>query len=135
MKRALEFHDSIIGSAVADTNGLTIDLSRGYVHESNGSPGVSPGKGYVQAVRLRFTGISLRGADLPTATATISDANITVGAESYDNILPLPFKCAGDVVATFALGESGSNFVIVAGTFDATAFGEARYVEEFPGDA
>jgi hypothetical protein len=87
MKRAPEFHDSVIGSLIPDADGLTIELSAAYVHESDGRPGILPGKGYSQTVRLRFTGLLSREAVLPAATGTILDAKITVDTASYDNML------------------------------------------------
>ena|ERR1700691_2256956 len=131
MKRALEFHDSVIGSVAPDADGLTIELSPAYIHESDGNPGISPGKGYSQTVRLRFTGLQLREGILSAPTGTILDASIKVGAANYDNMLPLPFSCSGEVVANFVLTEG--RLVVVARTIDASSVGEARYVEEFPG--
>jgi hypothetical protein len=131
MKRALEFHDSVIGSVAVEGNGLTIELSPAYIHESDGNPGISPGKGYSQIVRLRFTGLRFPEAILPAPSGTIWDASIKVGAANYDNMLPMPFTCAGEVVANFVLAEG--HLVVFARTIDASSVGEARYVEEFPG--
>jgi hypothetical protein len=102
MNRALEFHDSEVESIITDGDRVTVRFSEAYIHVSMGTPGVSPGDGFLQSAELVFSEAS---APFPPNThGSLSDGTIRVDGSSYD-LLPLPFRADGKITAHLILPQ------------------------------
>ncbi|MBI2389649.1 MAG: hypothetical protein HYV09_08635 [Deltaproteobacteria bacterium] len=133
MNRALELHDSRLVDVRRAGPDVILDLD-GYVHESEGEPGVDDGAGYSQRVNVRVTNASFEG---DASSWTILDGRIEIGAEVVDNLVVLPSRASSArrfarVGATSVLLEGAGTAVLVQGDgIDVRAEGPAKLVERY----
>ena len=132
MARSVELHDSVVSFSRVGESELVLDLAPGIVHESEGAPGVSPGRVVKQHVQVRLRSAShfLQRA----GSYRISDGAFQIAGVEHRGVLPLPFEASGSVEAWVVL-DSGERMVLSASSIAIEAIGAATYLESFPGVA
>jgi hypothetical protein len=123
--RAIEFHDSTLGS-IRESDGKTIvRLDRAYIHESEGRPGSDAGTGWGQAIDI----------ELDEATIEMSPNKLGVWistgymAVKHDNLLDLPCEIRGEIELYFLTAEN-EELRIKARGLRTVEVGEPEYIEE-----
>ena len=130
MNSAIELHDSRIGRIRVVDGEALIEFAPAYLHKSEGRPGMDPGTGWVQAVRLTLSRALIRGP-LPDLPDEISDGGLRVDSTSLENVIPIPLQARGDIELRL-LFVSGHEVIFTADSIALELTGEANYVEEFP---
>jgi hypothetical protein len=127
--RLIELHDSDVLDVTDDGHDVVIAMSA-YVHESEGRPGIDAGTGWTQPVRITvFEGRVVRRHE--GDRLWIMEGVISVGDETFDNMMPTHVIANGDVKLVFS-GAEGVLDVVGAG-IRVEVTGEAVFVEGFPG--
>ena len=129
MNRAIELHDSRIKLVIPDGENTTIELEPAYLHESQGTPGVDSGAGYLQNVHIQLSGSQIHSAafDLP---ARINQASIVLSDRMYDNIVNLPLIHVGNIEVNLRT-ENGEHLKVTARRVMAVLIGERKPLEKF----
>jgi len=128
MNSAIEFHDSEVGAISREGGDVIVCFTSAYIHKSEGKPGYDAGTGWVQPAELIIGGGSVEGI-YPDFPCWVADGALEWGDMVLDNLLPLPFECAGKVKVElmFTLDStvtiSGERAVL-------NLIGEATYVED-----
>ena len=130
MNRALELHDSNVAQVRGEGDRLSVQFSEGYVHASDGTPGVSAGDGYLQPATLVFAGASWSN-DSPALNGKLSDGTIEIDGRTVP-LIPIPFDASGKVTAELVF-VSGERLRISAQSVSCSAHGEPRWVEAYAG--
>lgn len=93
---AIELHDSSVVSIVEDDGTIVLEL-RAYLHQSDGRPGIDPGTGWSQTVRLIFPHATKR-CTLTKFPDTILDGVLTLSGEQFDTCVAIPIEHVGPTV-------------------------------------
>ena len=125
----LEIHDSELGSIQIDGTSVTLKLTPAYVHKSHGRPGVDPGTGWTQDVTIVIGDAHVASNSL-NFPCDLTDGNLTVDLESWDNTIPLPLRRRGSV-KLLLVGKWGGEVSLSGSEISLNPSGEATYVEEF----
>ena len=108
---------------------VTVHFLPAYLHKSEGRPGLDPGTGWVQEARLFFAEASVSG-DVPDFPCEVVEGELVVGAERYDNAIPVPLEVTAHV--ELRLVFDATHTVAISGrSVRLELLGEPRYVEEF----
>ena len=78
MNEAIEMHDSECLAVAVDEEGRGSVLPDAYVHRTAGEPGVSPGEGGVQRIRMKMDAMTVEG-DVGVLPAYVYEGSLTVG--------------------------------------------------------
>ncbi len=129
-KAAVEFHDSRMDRVRKHGADCTIVLG-GYVHRSQGTPGVSPGSGWSQTVLMHCVRAHVQqgSAKLPI---WLAGGHLTSPDQVLENLIPVPSFFTGPVRCELN-GFEGEQVVIEAESVEFVLEGDPEYVEEFPG--
>ena len=127
---ALEFHDSEVVRVEVAGQRLAIVLS-GYVHRSPGRPGVDPGSGWSEDTVLQFTGATVQG-EFKNLPVSLSDGNLGTPDAVFSNVVPVPSSFQGPIHMELH-GVTGERMTVDASGLELVLFGEAEYLDEFPG--
>jgi hypothetical protein len=131
MNTAVEMHDSEILSIDREETGQGSVLLDAYAHRTNGEPGVDPGEGGVQRIRIRVEEMAVEG-EVGNLPAYILEGSVKFEQTIQDNIVPFPAAYFGRVRMSMILSPD-ARVVVVAGTgISFEAEGEFRFVENFP---
>lgn len=130
MNVSIEMHDSECLSVDIAETGTGFVLLDAYVHRTDGEPGVSPGEGGVQRIRMRFEGMTVQGqiGELP---AGIYEGSLTVGASFQDNMVPFPATYPGPVRLYMMLSEDARTVEVIGQGVSIATEGEFHFVEQF----
>lgn len=126
--RAIEFHDSVLHAVRVVGNDTVVDMTL-YVHSSDGRPGVDAGTGWYQAGELLVRGVAIDPSS--RASLKVDDGIVSVDAERFVNIVPLPFERTGRVTVEFR--GRGEAFLARGSALRVVLKGEPGQVEQFPG--
>ena len=129
--RAIELHDSLLAILEDEGSAVRVVFEPGYVHETQGSPGVDLGVGWLQTIEFLIDAGSIEGR-LSALPFDVRDGKLTVNEHEYRNLVPLPLNFSGDVELRLLLG-SGENVVIRGKAIRSGFEGLAEDPEEFPG--
>lgn len=129
MKRAVEFHDSRVGSIKSLGNLIEVELAPAYVHQTAGEPGRERVTGWSQPVRLTLQNASVKGKQ-PVMPCRLSDGQVRTGDGKLKYLLPLPYEEAGNIEIRLQF-DSGEEIVLTAMHIELQASGEPEFVEEF----
>jgi len=130
LNRAVELHDSDLGSAITHESLLELRLDPAYVHQSEGRPGIDRGTGWIQTLLVRVAGFSLE-EPIPSLPQAIANGSLEIGPRKFDNAIPLPFRSEGPVHLRLLLADSGRWFVVSGVSIEVEEVDEPRYVEQF----
>lgn len=125
---ALEFHDSQVAYVESRGEDLIIHLAAGYVHRSDGHPGVDVGAGYLAPISIRFANAKFVG-DLGLSIGLLWDGWICLG-EVKMTLLPLPYQGVGKVSATLQFAN-GTGLEVTASAVECALPGDAKFVESY----
>ncbi len=130
MNTALDFHDSKVSQITSVGDAVVIHFDSVYLHRSFGVPGVDSGSGWCQEAELVFDGVSSPLVS-EGVMGSLSEARLIAGAQSI-LLLPVPFRVAGDIEATFVF-SNGSTLHLAVKEAHLELLGEPVYVETYPG--
>ncbi len=129
--RVIELHDSEVSAISQTTKEIIISFSFAYIHESEGVPGVDPGKGFGQKAELIVNGAAMEGA-LPDFPVDIGEGFLALNGVKSDNDIPIPFDFKGDFLMELAF-VGGHRLRITGTSATLSLFGSIEYVEDYPG--
>jgi hypothetical protein len=129
--RAIELHDSFLAVLEVAGGAVRLVFEPGYVHETQGTPGIDPGVGWLQTIEFVVEAGSIEGR-LSALPFDVSDGKLTVNDREYQNLIPLPLNTNGDVELSLLLG-SGEHVAIRGKAIRSGFEGLAEDPEEFPG--
>jgi hypothetical protein len=133
MNSVLEIHDSALAGVERNGRDMVLRLAPGYLHRSEGRPGIDPGSGWLQDIDLVIRGAII--ASLPSGLpCVLSDGALSVNGEDWDNAIPLPLEVSGAVSLSLTT-SSGESLVVRGSGAEVVPRGEPRYIEPFPGVA
>jgi len=125
---ALEFRDSTLAAITVSGGDVTLVLRPGYLHMSDGQPGIDDGTGWHLDLDLKFKDGSTDG--LPTGLPLdISDGSLRIGTSTF-SLLPFPLP-AGEAELALIL-ETGEQVVVRGTALTSTPRREPQYVEKVP---
>lgn len=128
MNQAIEMHDSDCLAIEVDKAGSGFVLLDTYVHRTSGEPGVSPGEGGSQRIRIKIGRISING-EVGTLPAEVYEGSLTLGSSVHDNIISFPASYAGTVKLRMMLSDD-ARIVVVSGVgISIEAESEFRFIE------
>lgn len=125
---AIELHDSEVLAVDVDGEGRGSVLLDAYVHRTESEPGVAPGEGGVQRVRINLETMKIDGevGDLP---AYIYEGSITIGSSIQDNLIPFPASYSESARLSMMLSEDARVVVVSGSQLSIEPEGEFRFVE------
>jgi hypothetical protein len=127
----LEFHDSTLTGVVVRATHLELLLD-GYIHRWERLHEEWRGTGWMQNVRIAVSD-ALAPAVVPRLPVDIGDGWLQVGTGPRDGLARFPLQVSGDI--RIWLQATTADVVELTGTAVCIeAIGEARYVEQLPGD-
>ena len=128
-REAVEFHDSVLARVERAGQRVRLVFEPAYVHRSSGEPALDPGTGWSVNVELTIygtTGFTLR-SKLP---CDVRDGSLRVGGHEFENAVPLPFQCRGEVLLTIEL-TSGEVLKVSGKRVALRVVGAYDFVENF----
>jgi hypothetical protein len=128
MNQAIELHDSECLAVEVDKEGWGSVLLDAYVHRTSGEPGVSPGEGGVQRIRIKISAMTIQG-DVGMLPAYVYEGSLTVGSSVQNNMVPFPASYPGTAVLSMMLSDDARIIVVSGGKVSIEAEGEFRFVE------
>jgi hypothetical protein len=128
MNSAIELHDSECLAVGVDELGQGFVLLDAYVHRTEGEPGVAPGEGGEQRLRIKVRAMTVEGdvGDLP---AYIYEGSLTVEAVVQDNMVPFPAVYSGPVRLSLMLSDDARVVTIAGAGISIEPEGEFRFIE------
>ncbi len=131
MNSKIEIHDSRLAGIAWESGNLVIRFAPAYVHRSEGRPGVDAGSGWL--LELDLIMIAAVTESLPSnVPVDLADGQFIEGVTCWDNEIPLPLNCVGEVSLRAMTGES--EWLIVRGQGALiVARGEPADLEDDPG--
>jgi hypothetical protein len=128
MNRIIEIHDSTLDSLNLRDGFVVLHFSSVYIHESEGTPGVDAGSGWVQEAYLKIGGPVVAGS-FSELRLDLWDGHTKLDGTVLDNTIPIPLDHSGPV--EFRLEGNGEVVSIAGCSAQLELVGEATYVEEF----
>lgn len=127
--RAIEFHDSVVHAVRVVGSDTVVEMTV-YVHASDGRPGVDAGAGWYQPAEMLLVGVSV-DEHPQTAPLEVDEGAVTVEADRFENLVPMPFDRVG--LVTVELRGRGNGFRAKASGLRIVLTGKPGMVEQFPG--
>ena len=127
--RAIEFHDSRFDGVEREGADLALRFSAGYIHQSEGKPGVDAGSSWVQGLRLLISDASLSG-EILGLPCDLWDGSVSLDDQPFDNCVPIPLDYRGRVEVNL---EQDGKLTVIGTRLQVELLGQPKYVEEFPG--
>lgn len=125
---ALEFHDSQVAYVESRGEDLIIHLAAGYVHRSDGRPGVDAGAGYLAPISIRFANAKFVG-DLGLCIGLLWEGWICLGEVKMTS-LPLPYQGVGTISATLQFAN-GTGLEVTSSAIECALSGDEKFVESY----
>lgn len=129
-----EFHDSVLAGFTEEGAKCVLDFRPAYVHRSEGRPGIDPGDGFWQDLRIVVCDAKIKKPDL-VLPADIDDGLLTVGEIRMSNIAPTQFREEKKVVMKLFTMAGGAEIEIEGTSIEVQTIGEPRFAEHFPGSS
>jgi len=115
MNVAIEMHDSECLAVERDGLGQGFVLLDAYVHRSEGVPGVAPGEGGVQRIRIRMEAMKVEG-DVGNLPAYIYEGSLTIGTSIQDNMVSFFPAAYSEAVRLRLMLSDDARVIVVSGT-------------------
>jgi hypothetical protein len=126
--RAIEFHDSTLGSIVFERDDAVLYFSMAYIHET--VPGTRGGSGWIQQTRLHIAGASVTG-DCSELPSDLWGGELRLDEQRF-GLLPVPFDRQGRVQLNLELMPTGKRIQVTGTGLRVEMVGAAIYVEQLP---
>lgn len=130
MNVAVEMHDSECLAVERDDPGSGFVLLDAYVHRTEGIPGVDPGEGGSQRIRIRIEAMTVEG-EIGQLPADIYEGSLTIGSVIQENMIPFPATYSDPVRLTLMLSIDARVIVLSGTGLAIESEGEFQYIEEF----
>jgi hypothetical protein len=131
MRSTIELHDSRVVEITLCGNSIVVGFSPAYIHRSAEQPGFDPGSVWAQDFDLIVSEAVLE-SNFTEMPCELDGGSLSVGNEVFQNIVPYPLDVQGDV--RLSASNLGERLVISGTRITVVPVGEARYVEQFPGN-
>jgi hypothetical protein len=128
MNEAIEMHDSECLAVEVDEEGRGSVLLDAYVHRTAGEPGVSPGEGGVQRIRMKMDAMTVEG-DVGVLPAYVYEGSLTVGNSVQDNMVPFPAAYPETVRLSMMLSDDARVILVSGKEISIEVEGEFRFIE------
>jgi hypothetical protein len=128
MNAAIEMHDSECLAIELNGWGDGFVLLDAYVHRTDGEPGISPGDGGVQRIRIKVEGMTIEG-EVGALPAYVYEGSLVVGADTQDNMIPFPVVYTEPVRLSMMLGDDARVVVASGKGLSIEPESEFRFVE------
>jgi len=128
MNEAIEMHDSECLAVAVDEEGRGSVLLDAYVHRTAGEPGVSPGEGGVQRIRMKMDAMTVEG-DVGVLPAYVYEGSLTVGNSVQDNMVPFPAAYPETVRLSMMLSDDARVILVSGKEISIEVEGEFRFIE------
>lgn len=125
---ALEFHDSEVSSIGLQGKHCVVRFSAGYVHRSEGEPGIDDGSGFLQALELTCLNPSEVHQE-PGCVGELWHGTLQVAGKNL-GLIPVPYEAEEHVELDLTF-SNGSTCRVVAQGISLKPTSEARFVEYF----
>ena len=132
MNAAIEMHDSKCLAVEVEATGQGSVVLDAYVHRTDGEPGVAPGEGGVQRIRISVARMVVEGevGDLP---ADIFEGSLNLEETIQDNMVPFPATYSEPARLSMMLSPDARVVVVAGSGISIEAEGEFRFVETVDG--
>ena len=132
MKSIIELHDSRVIRIVPCGSSIVVRFGPAYLHRSAQRPGFDPGSVWTQDFDLIVAEAMLESGftEIP---CDLDGGSWSVGNDAFENIVPYPLDIRGDIRFS-AANLIGERLVINGTRITVQPVGEARYIEQFPGN-
>ncbi len=125
---AIELHDSIVMSIVEDDGTIVLELTA-YLHQSDGRPGIDPGTGWTQTVRLMFPHAT-KQCTVAKFPNTILDGVLSLSGEQFANGFAIPIEHIGPTILDLEFANNISVTIEGRG-LQVECLGTRTFVETF----
>ena len=132
MNVAIEMHDSECLAVEVDMSGNGLVLLDAYVHRSEGEPGVAPGEGGVQRIRINVDSMHVNG-EVGSLPADIFEGSLTIGTSIQDNMVPFPASYSDTFSLSMMLANDARVVVGSGKRLSIEPEGQFKFVEDFSG--
>jgi hypothetical protein len=128
VNQAIELHDTECLSVEVDDRGLGSVLLDAYVHRTVGEPGISPGEGGVQRIRMKFSAMAIEG-NVGLLPSYVYEGSLTIGSTVLNNIVPFPTSSCETALLCMRLSDDARVVVVSGSTISIETESEFRLVE------
>jgi hypothetical protein len=128
MNQAIEMHDSECLAVEVGEEGRGSVLLDAYVHRTAGEPGVSPGEGGVQRIRMKIDAMSVEG-DVGTLPSYVYEGSLTVGKSVQSNMVPFPASYPETVRLSMMLSDDARVILVSGKKISIEIEGEFKFIE------
>jgi hypothetical protein len=128
LNQAIELHDTECLAVDFDDEGGGSVLLDAYVHRTVGEPGISPGEGGVQRIRMRFGAMTIKG-EVGPLPAYVYEGSVTVGINVQDNLIPFPVSSSESAALRMMLSDDARIIVVNGVTISIEAESDFRFIE------
>jgi hypothetical protein len=128
LNQVIELHDTECLAVEVDDQGCGSVLLDAYVHRTDGEPGISPGEGGVQRIRMKFDAMSTKG-EVGPLPAYVYKGSLTVESAVHDNMVPFPASSSETAALTMMLSDDARIVVVSGLTISIEAESDFRFVE------
>jgi hypothetical protein len=128
LNQAIELHDTECLAVEIDDQGCGSVLLDAYVHRTVGEPGISPGEGGVQRIRIKMGAMTIKG-EVGPLPPYVYEGSLTVGSTVQDNMVPFPASSPETAALTMMLSDDARIVVVSGVTISIEAESGFRFVE------
>src|SRR5262245_7134784 len=98
LNRAIEIHGSTLALLTVQVGHVVLDFSEACIHqhETEGSPGVDGGTGWLQHAVIHIRG-EIASGSLTKLPCKLADGYLDLDGQESDNLIPIPLSFTGDV--------------------------------------
>lgn len=130
MNREIEFHDSTLKEIKFNNDVAILCFDEAYVHQSEGTPGVSKGTGWAQKIDLICKGVTVIETpdDLPN---DIDYGFFIINGVKSVNMMKLPFRTDNEIELVL-LTQYGEKVHLKAKSAFTEEIGSPNFIEDFP---
>lgn len=128
LNQAIELHDTECLAVEVDDEGHGSVLLDAYVYRTVGEPGISPGEGGVQRIRVKFGAMTIKG-EVGPLPSYVYEGSLTIGSTVQDNMVPFPASSAETASLSMMLSDDARIVVVSGVTISIEAESDFRFVE------
>jgi hypothetical protein len=128
LNQSIELHDTECLAVEVDDQGHGYVLLDAYVHRTVGEPGISPGEGGVQRIRMKFGAMTIKG-EVGPLPAYIYEGSLTVGSTVQDNMVPFPASSSETASLSMMLSDDARIVAVSGVSISIEAESNFRFVE------
>ena len=128
LNQAIELHDTECLAVEVDDQGCGSVLLDAYVHRTEGQPGISPGEGGVQRIRVKFGAMTIKG-EVGPLPSYVYEGSLTVWSTVQDNMVPFPASSSEAATLSMMLSDDARIVVVSGVTISIEAESDFRFVE------